>query len=135
VAITETTIGGFNRYNADGIPELDRIRRAVRHFTPINDEGDSTSFVNIMRTGESGNYANTWLLADYRNSWIWEFEEGPEFHNVTCKKPHEDKPCFFGVNYPKHPPIQHLECSNDGGDDIRRRQGARRMRLSQSIGG
>jgi hypothetical protein len=129
VAITETTIGGFNRYNQDGIPEFDRIRRAVQHFTSINDEGDASSFVNIMRTGESGDYANTWLIADYRDGSIWEFEEGLEFYGVTRKTADDPKPYFFGANYPKHPQIKNLECSNDGGDDIRRHQGARRVRL------
>ncbi|MDR0374338.1 MAG: hypothetical protein LBH85_01250, partial [Treponema sp.] len=106
---------GFNRYNADGIPEFDRIHRAVQHFTPINDKGDGPSFVNIMRTGENGDYANTWLLADYRNDSIWEFEEGLEFYNITHKKANDEKPYFFGANYPKYPPIMRLECSNDGG--------------------
>jgi hypothetical protein len=129
VAISETTIGGFNRYNPDGIPEFDRIRRAVQHFTSINDAGDTSSFVNIMRTGESGDYANTWLIADYRDNSIWEFEEGLEFYNVTHKLSNDEKPYFFGANYPKYPPIKNLECSNDGGDDIRRHQGARRVRL------
>jgi hypothetical protein len=133
VAITETTIGGFNRYNKDGIPEFDRIRRAVQHFTSINDEGDAASFVSIMRTGESGDYANTWLIADYRDNSIWEFEEGLEFYNVTHKPSNDDKPYFFGANYPKHPQIRNLECSNDGGEDIRRHQGARRMRLPQLV--
>ena len=133
VAITETTIGGFNKYNPKGIPEFDRIRRAVQHFTSINNENDSTSFVNIMRTGESGDYANTWMLADYRDNSIWEFEEGLVFYNVTQKLPTDDKPYFFGCNYPKYPPLKNLECSNDGGDDIRRHQGARRVRLPQLI--
>ncbi|MDR2343165.1 MAG: hypothetical protein LBD86_01370 [Spirochaetaceae bacterium] len=133
VAITETTIGGFNRYNKDGIPEFDRIRRAVQHFTSINDEGDAASFVSIMRTGESGDYANTWLIADYRDNSIWEFEEGLEFYNVTHKPSNDEKPYFFGANYPKHPQIRNLECSNDGGDDIRRHQGARRVRLPHLV--
>lgn len=133
VAITETTIGGFNKYNSKGIPEFDRIRRAVQHFTSINDDNDQTSFVNIMRNGESGDYANTWLLADYRDNSIWEFEEGLAFYNVTHKFPSDDKPYFIGANYPKFPPIKNLECSNDGGDDIRRHQGARRVRLPQLV--
>ncbi len=133
VAITETTIGGFNVYNKSGIPEFDRIRRAVQHFTSINDKNDPTSFVNIMRTGESGDYANTWLLADYRDDSIWEFEEGLAFYNVTHKLATDDKPYFIGANYPKYPPIKNLECSNDGGDDIRRHQGARRVRLPQLV--
>jgi hypothetical protein len=133
VAITETTIGGFNKYNPKGAPEFDRIRRAVQHFTSIADENDDTSFVKIMRKDESGDYANTWLLADYRDNSIWEFEEGLAFYNVTHKLPGEAEPFFFGANYPKHPPIKNLECSNDGGDDIRRHQGARRVRLPQLI--
>jgi len=135
VAITETTIGGFNVYNKKGIPEFDRIRRAVQHFTSINDKDDLTSFVSIMRKGESGDYANTWLLADYRDNSIWEFEEGLAFYNVTHKEATDEKPYFIGANYPKHPPIKHLECSNDGGDDIRRHQGARRVRLPQLVEG
>ncbi len=133
VAITETTIGGFNKYNKDGIPEFDRIRRAVQHFTSINDENDHTSFVSIMRKGESGDYANTWPLADYRDDSIWEFEEGLAFCNVTQKPETDEKPYFIGANYPKFPPIKNLECSNDGGDDIRRHQGARRVRLPQLV--
>lgn len=133
IAITETTIGGFNVYDKSGIPEFDRIRRAVQHFTSINDENDPTSFVNIMRTGESGDYANTWLLADYRDNSIWEFEEGLAFYNVTQILPTDAKPYFFGANYPKYPPIKNLECSNDGGDDIRRHQGARRVHLPRLI--
>ncbi|MBW2740202.1 MAG: hypothetical protein JRE64_15465 [Deltaproteobacteria bacterium] len=133
VAITETTIGGFNVYNKLGIPEFDRIRRAVQHFTSINDKNDPTSFVNIMRKGESGDYANTWLLADYRDNSIWEFEEGLTFYNVNHKLATDDKPYFIGANYPKYPPIKNLECSNDGGDDIRRHQGARRVRITQLV--
>ncbi|MDR1176699.1 MAG: hypothetical protein LBK83_14645 [Treponema sp.] len=136
VAITETTIGGFNRYNKDtntSIPEFDRIRRAVQHFTSINGENDATSFVSIMRAGESGDYANTWLLADYRDNSIWEFEEGLVFYEVTHKLADDEKPYFIGANYPKYPPIKNLECSNDGGDDVRRHQGARRVRLPQLV--
>jgi hypothetical protein len=133
VAITETTIGGFNRYNKKGIPEFDRIRRAVQHFTSINDENDETSFVKIMRKGESGDYANTWLIADYRDNSVWEFEEGLEFYNVTHKTADEEYPYFFGANYPKYPPIKNLECSDDGGDDIRRHQGARRVRIPELV--
>jgi hypothetical protein len=136
VAITETTIGGFNRYNKNthkSIPEFDRIRRAVQHFTSINGENDATSFVSIMRAGESGDYANTWLIADYRDNSIWEFEEGLAFYEVTHKFADDEKPYFIGANYPKHPPIKNLECSNDGGDDIRRHQGARRVRLPQLV--
>jgi hypothetical protein len=133
VAITETTIGGFNKYNPKGIPEFDRIRRAVQHFTSINDKDDANSFVRIMLKGESGDYANTWLIADYRDDSIWEFEEGLEFHNVTQKLACDHEPYFIGANYPKDPRIRNLECSNDGGEDIRRHQGARRVRLPQLL--
>jgi hypothetical protein len=133
VAITETTIGGFNKYDSNGIPEFDRIRRAVQHFTSINDDNDPTSFVSMMRTGESGDYANTWMLADYRDNSIWEFEEGLAFYNVKQILATDDKPYFFGANYPKYPPIKNLECSNDGGEDIRRHQGARRVHLPRLI--
>jgi hypothetical protein len=132
VAITETTIGGFNKYAPDGIPEFDRIRRAVQYFTSI-DGDENTSFVKIMRSGESGDYANCWLLADYRDNSIWEFEEGLKYYNVTHKTADDPEPYFFGCNYPKFPPIKHLECSNDGGDDIRRHQGARRVRLPRLL--
>jgi hypothetical protein len=132
VAITETTIGGFNKYTSDSIPEFDRIRRAVQYFTSING-GEDTSFVQIMRNGESGDYANCWLLADYRDDSIWEFEEGLAYYNVTHKTADDAEPYFFGCNYPKYPPIKHLECSNDGGDDVRRHQGARRVRLPQLL--
>ncbi|GHU56842.1 hypothetical protein AGMMS49975_20970 [Clostridia bacterium] len=133
VAITETTIGGFNKYNPDSIPEFDRIRRAVQHFTSINYAGDESSFVSILRKGESGDYANTWLIADYRDNSIWEIEEGLEFFNIDHKLADDRESYFIGANYPKDPRIKNLECSNDGGDDIRRHQGARRVRLPQLL--
>ena len=64
MAITETTIGHFSGFDTAGIPEFVRARQAAQYSASIDD------FTRIMKDGNNGGYANTWLVADTRKNEI-----------------------------------------------------------------
>ena len=118
---TETTIGGFEPYSPDGLPEFYRVRKAMQYANTLDD------FVKIMIEGNNGGYANSWLLGNIKTGKIMLFELGLKYHHIEKKK----DGYFIGFNAPLDPRIRNLECSNTGFADIRRHQGARQVRLTQ----
>ena len=118
--ITETTIGGFNKFVLKD-PICCRIRQAVQYSKTLDD------VVKHLTHNNSGDYANSWLVGDTKTNTIMRIELGLEFVNVEKKK----DGYFIGFNAPYDPRIRNLECANTGYDDIRRHQGARRVRLQQ----
>jgi hypothetical protein len=118
---TETTIGGFGQYKADEAPEFYRARRAMQYAKDLDE------WVELMKKQNNGGYANSWLLADLNTGEIMRFELGLKFTNVERTK----DGYFAGFNAPEDPRIRNLECSNTGYADVRRHQGARRVRLMQ----
>ena len=115
---TETTIGGFNKYE-NNYPISCRIRQAMQYGKTLDD------YVRILLKENSGDYANSWLFGDINTNEILRLELGLKYHNVERTK----NGCFIGFNAPYDPRIRNLECSNTGMDDIRRHQGARKVRL------
>jgi hypothetical protein len=118
--ITETTIGGFNKFVLKD-PICCRIRQAVQYSKTLDD------VVKYLTTNNSGDYANSWLVGDTKTNTIMRIELGLEYVNVEKKK----DGYFIGFNAPYDPRIRNLECANTGYDDLRRHQGARRVRLEQ----
>jgi hypothetical protein len=90
IVITETTIGHFSGYDADGIPEFVRARKAAQYSESIDD------FTRIMNEGNNGGYANTWLIADTRHNEIGRLEQG--LKNVTLERKTDGY--FVGSNFP-----------------------------------
>jgi hypothetical protein len=90
MAITETTIGSFHGFDTDGIPEFVRGRKAAQYSASIDD------FTRIMKDGNNGGYANTWLLADTRTNEIGRLELG--LKNVTLERSSDGY--FVGSNFP-----------------------------------
>jgi hypothetical protein len=117
---TETTIGGFNKFKHEH-PIVVRIRNCMQYANTLDD------YVRILQDKNSGDYANSWLIGDTVNNEIMRIELGLEFVNVERKK----NGYFIGFNAPYDPRIRNLECSNTGFDDIRRHQGARKVRLEE----
>ena len=69
MVVCETTIAQ-TKFDATGIPLVDRIRRALQY-------GDSIDkAVEILRQGNNGLYTNEWLLADTKTNEIAMFELG-----------------------------------------------------------
>jgi hypothetical protein len=116
---TETTIGGFNKYE-NNIPISCRMRQAMQYGNSLDD------YEKMLLEGNSGDYANSWLFGDTKTNEIMRIELGLKYHNTERTKNGQ----FIGFNAPYDPRIRNLECANTGFDDIRRHQGARRVRLA-----
>ena len=117
---TETTIGGFIAYE-NNVPISCRIRNAMQYGNTLDD------YERILLDENSGDYANSWLFGDTNNNEIMRIELGLRFHNTE----RTNNGYFIGFNAPYDPRIRNLECVNTGFDDIRRHQGARRVRLEE----
>jgi len=117
---TETTIGGFSKFTLKD-PICCRIRQAMQYAKSLDD------CTKYLTTNNSGDYANSWLIGDTKTNTIMRIELGLQYVNVEKKT----NGYFIGYNAPEDPRIRNLECVNTGYDDIRRHQGARRVRLTQ----
>jgi len=95
LAITETTITGFKGFDAAGIPEFVRARKAMQYASSIDD------FDRIMREGNNGGYANAWLVADVKTGEIARLELG--LRNVTLERTKDGY--FAGANFPVSPKL------------------------------
>ena len=117
---TETTIGGFTSYK-HGDPIICRIRNAMQYANKLDD------YETMLTRNNSGDYANSWLFGDINTNEIMRIELGVLFVNVERTK----NGYFIGFNATYDSRIRNLECVNSGFDDIRRHQGARKVRLEQ----
>lgn len=116
---TETTIGGFIAYEPN-VPISCRIRNAMQYGNTLED------YEKMLLDGNSGDYANSWLFGDINKNEIMRIELGLRFHNTE----RTSNGYFIGFNAPYDPRIRNLECVNTGIDDVRRHQGARKVRLA-----
>jgi Phospholipase B len=78
--ITETTLPMIKGFDVNGIPEFDRSRKAMQYATSIDE------YAAIMRKGNNGGYANTWLIGDRKTGEIAYFELGLRHTPLTKKK-------------------------------------------------
>ena len=93
--ITETTISNFHGFNAQGIPEFARARKAMQYAESIDD------FTRMMKEGNNGGYANTWLVGDRKTGEIGRLELG--LKNVTLERSKDGY--FVGSNFPINPQL------------------------------
>ena len=117
---TETTIGGFNRFTLRA-PICCRIRTAMQYGNNMID------YVNFLLKENSGDYANSWLFGDINSNEIMRFELGLNFYSEETTK----NGYFIGFNAAYDARIRVLECNSPGFYDIRRHQGARKVRLTE----
>ncbi len=103
IVITETTISGFFGYDPNGIPEFVRARKAMQYSQSIDD------FARIMKEGNNGGYANTWLIADTKRNEIASLELG--LKNVTLERKTDGY--FVGSNFPINPKLTRAETNYD----------------------
>jgi hypothetical protein len=103
IMITETTISNFSGFNTKGIPEFVRARKAMQYSASIDD------FARIMKAGNNGGYANTWLVADRKNNEIGRLELG--LKNVTLERKSDGY--FVGSNFPINPKLVKEETDFD----------------------
>jgi hypothetical protein len=109
IVITETTISSFNSFDPNGTPEFVRARKAMQYSNSIDD------YARIMRDGNTGGYANTWLIADRKNNEIASLELG--LKNVTLQRTMDGY--FVGSNFPSSPKLVAEETDFDVNDRSR----------------
>ncbi len=120
IIITETTIGHFSGYDPDGIPEFVRARKAAQYSASIDD------FARIMKEGNNGGYANTWLVADIGKNEIGQLELG--LKNVTLERKKDGY--FVGSNFPINEKLIREETDFDP-QDLSSSANARHLRWKQ----
>ena len=116
--ITETTLPMAKGFDANGIPEFDRSRKAMQNAKSIDE------YAAIMRKGNNGGYANSWLVGDRKTGEIGYLELG--LHDTPLKKKkdgyfvssnftwdpkviHDDTPGFDPTNLESTMNARHLE--------------------------
>ncbi len=120
IVITETTIGHFFGFDPEGIPEFVRARKAAQYSSSIDD------FTRIMKEGNNGGYANTWLLADTHKNEIGRLELG--LKNVTLERKSDGY--FVGSNFPINEKLIQEETDYDT-KDMSQSAAARHVRWEQ----
>ncbi|HTB96936.1 MAG TPA: C45 family peptidase [Terracidiphilus sp.] len=78
--ITETTLPMAKGFDVNGIPEFDRSRKAMQYATSIDE------YAAVMRKGDNGGYANSWLVGDRKTGEIAYLELGLHHTPLTKKK-------------------------------------------------
>ena len=76
--ITETTLPMAKGFDVHGIPEFERSRKAMQYATSIDE------YAAMMRKGNNGGYANSWLIGDRKTGEIGYLELG--LHNTPLTK-------------------------------------------------
>lgn len=124
--VTETTMGGFNNYCDDSKTLSSLVPEFVRARMSLEQSGSMDDFVNILREGNTGGHANSWLVGDACTGTIMRYELGYRYEART----ETDDGQFIGYSTAIDPRIRNLECSDTGYMDIRRRPGSDQVRLS-----
>ena len=122
IVITETTISGFRGFDTQGIPEFVRARKAMQYAGSID------GFARIMKEGNNGGYANTWLVADVGRNEIAQLELG--LKHVTLERTKDG--FFVGANFPINPKLI-AEETDFKVDDLGASANARRTRWQQLV--
>jgi len=117
---TETTIGGFEKFDRRGTPVFARARQAMQYADSIDEWAD------ILIRHNSGAYANSWLLGDTRTGEIACLELGLKYHSLVKKT----NGYFAGSNVASDKKILRLE-TDASWDDIRDTSVSRRVRWDQ----
>jgi hypothetical protein len=110
--ITETTISGFSGFDPKGIPEFVRMRKATQYANSLDE------WVAIMKQGNNGGYANTWLLGDTETNEIGKLELG--LKNVRFWRTKDGS--YVGANFPEDPKLIAEEIPGGWNKDPRQNQ-------------
>jgi hypothetical protein len=117
---TETTIGGFEGFNAKSKPVFERARKAMQYAGSIDE------WAKIIIEDNSGAYANSWLVGDINTGEIACLELGLKFHSLQKKI----NGYFAGSNVTDDIKILRRE-TKASYDDLRNSAVARRVRWEQ----
>ncbi len=116
----ETTIGSYEGFDTNGVPEFVRMRRATQ------DAGSVDQWCDIMRKGNNGGYANAWLVGDIHTREIARLELG--LKQIGFEKKRDGY--FVGSNIAEDRKLLVFE-TNSKETDIRQSSVGRRVRWKQ----
>lgn len=117
---SETTIGEFEGFDTNGVPEFARMRRATQ------DAGSLEAWCQLMQRSNNGGYANAWLLGDVNSREIARLELG--LTHIGFEKKRDGY--FVGSNVAEDRKILIFETGRNDAD-IRASSVARRVRWQQ----
>jgi len=121
IMITETTLPMAKGFDVDGIPEFDRSRKAMQYATSIDE------YAAIMRKGNNGGYANSWLIGDRKTGEIAYLELG--FHHTPLLRKKDGY--FVSSNFASNPDLIRDDTPGFDPNDPESSMNARHIRAEQ----
>jgi hypothetical protein len=121
--ITETTLPMAKGFDVGGIPEFDRSRKAMQYATSIDE------YAAIMRKGNNGGYANSWLIGDRKTGEIAYLELG--LKNTPLKRKKDGY--FVSSNFAWDPALIRDDTPGFDPSDAESTMNARHIRAEQFV--
>jgi len=121
--ITETTLPQIVGFDPNGAPEFERSRKAMQYASSIDE------YAAIMRTGNNGGYANSWLVGDRKTGEIAYLELGLHHTPLTKKK----DGYFVSSNFAADPLLIRDDTSGFDPKDLSSSMNARHVRAEQFV--
>ena len=121
--ITETTLPMMRGFDVNGIPEFERSRKAMQYATSIDE------YAAIMREGNNGGYANSWLIGDRKTGEIGYLELGLHHTPLTKKK----DGYFVSSNFAADPALIRDDTRGFNPNDPESSMNARHIRAEQFV--
>ena len=121
--ITETTLPLAKGFDVNGIPEFDRSRKAMQYATSIDE------YAAIMRKGNNGGYANTWLIGDRKTGEIAFLELG--LHNTPLSRKKDGY--FVSSNFAADPALIRDDTTGFDPNELESSPNARHIRAEQFV--
>lgn len=119
--ITETTLPMIKGFDVNGIAEFDRSRKAMQYATSIDE------YAAIMRKGNNGGYANSWLIGDRKTGEIAYLELG--LKNTPLKRKKDGY--FVSSNFAADPALIRDDAPGFNPGDAESSMNARHIRAEQ----
>jgi len=119
--ITETTLPMAKGFDVNGIPEFERSRKAMQYATSIDE------YAAIMRKGNNGGYANSWLVGDRKTGEIAYLELG--LHNTPLTRKKDGY--FVSANFSADPTLIRDDTPGFNPNDPESSMNARHIRAEQ----
>jgi hypothetical protein len=121
--IAETTLPKAAGFDVNGIAEFDRSRKAMQYATSIDE------YAAIMRKGNNGGYANSWLIGDRKTGEIGYLELGLRHTPLTRKK----DGYFVSSNFAANPDLVRDDTPGFDPADPEPSMNARHIRAEQFV--
>ena len=121
--ITETTLPQIVGFDVNGIAEFDRSRKAMQYAGSIDE------YAAMMRAGNNGGYANSWMIGDRKTGEIAYLELGLHHTPLTKKK----DGYFVSSNFAADPLLIRDDTSGFDPKNLSSSMNARHVRAEQFV--